>query len=193
MKRVSPGYWLRINLPYILWLLIGAVLIYSQQTFNGNVNVRGNVQSGYQSGKSGFTGWSGKTDGGVQAIGVPDAAGGPTLYMMPATAPATAGQIFQDTGTATCPTLAAGSPAFTCRQLTWIPHSFAAAESSSSTWTITGATHNLGSCDIQVQTWNNASPQALITPTAVTCDQSGTFNVVITFGSAQVGRVVLSR
>lgn len=71
-------------------------------------------------GDSGFTQWSGATSGG-QAIGSAAVGGATILYLMPATA-GVAGQVLQDTGGATCPTLPAGAPA-TCHQMAWAPAS----------------------------------------------------------------------
>jgi hypothetical protein len=83
---------------------------------SGNLVNTAGLKSGSGGTNSGYTQWNGATSGG-QAIGSPAVAGTPILYMLPATA-GTAGQVLQDTGATTCPSLASGAPA-TCHQMVW--------------------------------------------------------------------------
>lgn len=61
---------------------------------------------------------------------------------------------------------------------------------SGTTVTVTGATHKLATADIEVTVWDNSSPRKKIIPASVTVDTS-TFDVVITFGASQSGRLVI--
>lgn len=58
------------------------------------------------------------------------------------------------------------------------------------TVTITGATHGLATSDLQVSVYDTSSPKELILPASVTIN-TGTFTVVVTFGFAQSGSIVL--
>lgn len=163
----------------------------AQTVIKGSRKLTGSVETGYNSGKTGYSGWYGATDGKVQGWSVPDTAGSDLLYLLSSSA-GVAGYQLQDTGSVTCPTLPADAPSFTCHQTAWVKVRYAADETSSSTWTITGATHGLGTCDVVVSTYDGSSPRALITPATLTCNTS-TFDVTITWGSPQAGRVVILR
>ena len=58
------------------------------------------------------------------------------------------------------------------------------------TVTVPGTTHNLGTGALQVQCYDNASPANWILPKGITVDQTS-FNVVISFASAQSGLCVI--
>ena len=71
--------------------------------------------------------------------------------------------------------------------------SYSASVASATTWTITGATHGLGTADLTVAVYDSGSPtRTRITPGSVTINDS-TFDVTITFAVAQAGRVVIQR
>ena len=65
---------------------------------------------------------------------------------------------------------------------------YSATLASSSTWTITGATHALGTCALAWQLWVS---NLAVEPDTVSCNAS-TFDVTITFSSAQAGDVYLT-
>lgn len=101
------------------YLLTGtAVTCDSNLTIDGSGNVvnTAGFKSGSGAGKTGYTLWSGATSGG-QAIAVADVAGASVALLLP-TVVGVAGQVLQDTGAVTCPTLPAGGPA-TCHQMSW--------------------------------------------------------------------------
>jgi hypothetical protein len=68
---------------------------------------------------------------------------------------------------------------------------YAADFTSQTTVTITGATHNLGTCDLLARIYDASSPRRAIEPDAITCDATSK-DVVVTFASAQSGRIVLN-
>ena len=62
---------------------------------------------------------------------------------------------------------------------------------SQTTVTILGITHGLAKTDIFVAIWDTSVPRALIEAGSITID-STTFDVVISFATAQSGRIVLT-
>lgn len=70
---------------------------------------------------------------------------------------------------------------------------YSASVSSSNPWTITQATHGLGSCDLLVSTFSvSGSNQSIIESNGFTCDNS-TYTVTISWNVNQAGRVLLVR
>ena len=67
---------------------------------------------------------------------------------------------------------------------------YAAAFNSQTSITITGATHNLGTCDVQVAVFDTATPSQRVEPDKVTCN-TATKDVVIAFAVSQSGRYVI--
>ena len=68
--------------------------------------------------------------------------------------------------------------------------SYAVAFTSQTSVTILGTTHGLAKVDIAVTVWDTSSPRAEIGANRVTVDDV-TFDVVVTFGESQSGRIVL--
>lgn len=62
---------------------------------------------------------------------------------------------------------------------------------SSTTWAIPGGTHGIGSSDLQVTCYNNATIRAEVKPTSITVNRY-TFAVTIKWAFATAGRVVIS-
>jgi len=73
--------------------------------------------------------------------------------------------------------------------------SYAAAKTSATSWTITGATHGLATCDLIVYlTKDNGTLREQIFPDKISCETAagGTqYDVVVTWTSAQAGNIVL--
>jgi hypothetical protein len=67
---------------------------------------------------------------------------------------------------------------------------YVATFTSQTTVTIPGTTHNLGTKALLFQIYNNATPAAWVAPETVTVHPT-TFDVVVTFGQAQSGSIVL--
>jgi len=68
---------------------------------------------------------------------------------------------------------------------------YAASTSSATTWSVPGATHGLGTCDLVAGTYaSSGSTFTQITPSALACNSSS-FDVTITWAAPQSGRVVL--
>lgn len=63
---------------------------------------------------------------------------------------------------------------------------YAADKTSATSWTVTGATHGLGTCDFAWALMDSSGNW--IVPQSVACD--GSYDVTITFGIAQAGRLV---
>ncbi len=56
---------------------------------------------------------------------------------------------------------------------------------------IPGGTHNLGTGNLIVQCYDNSSPSNMVEPSQITIDPA-TFNVTVTFATAETGRCVLN-
>lgn len=68
---------------------------------------------------------------------------------------------------------------------------YAATLGSSTTWTVTGVTHGLDTCDLTFGIYSEAAGvRSSLVPSAFTCDTAN-YDVVITFTVAQAGRLVL--
>lgn len=67
---------------------------------------------------------------------------------------------------------------------------YAAAFSAQTSITVTGAAHNLGTCDLQVAVYDAAAPGQRVEPDTVTCN-AATKDVVIAFAVSQSGRYVI--
>lgn len=109
----------------------GTLPLFSGSTVIGNSSVADNgttvstpeifsalsLIAGSGSATSGYLSFSGATSG-ASGFSVANATGTSVLYLMPTSPSAGTTQFLQDTGSATCPTLPAGSPAL-CHQLAW--------------------------------------------------------------------------
>jgi hypothetical protein len=71
------------------------------------------------------------------------------------------------------------------------PGNYTAFFTSATTVSIPGATHNLGTGNLIVQCYDNASPSNMVEPSLITTDPA-TYSVTVTFAAAQTGRCVLN-
>lgn len=67
---------------------------------------------------------------------------------------------------------------------------YAAAFTSQTSITITGATHGLGTCDVWVSVFDTSSPTRRVDPDAVTCNATSK-DIVLTFAVSQSGRYTI--
>jgi hypothetical protein len=68
---------------------------------------------------------------------------------------------------------------------------YTSAFSSSTSWSLTGATHGLATCDLSVTAWDTASGRALTFGyNSISCD-AGTFDVTVAWPVSTAGRLVL--
>lgn len=75
------------------------------------------------------------------------------------------------------------------------PGAYAATVASSATWTVAGATHGLGTCDVMVQAYEaSGTEQIRIQPGQVKCETAAgatQYDVTVSWGTAQAGRIVI--
>jgi hypothetical protein len=97
-----------------------------------------------------------------------------------ATAPPSTGQVLTWSGTQ-----------WTAESLNTSPGNYAAALNGVTSITIPGAVHRLGTANLLVQCYDNASPANEVEPNGVTIDP-GTYDVTIAFATAQSGQCVIN-
>ncbi|MGA7240286.1 MAG: hypothetical protein WBY44_31670 [Bryobacteraceae bacterium] len=71
------------------------------------------------------------------------------------------------------------------------PGNYTAFFTSATAVSIPGGTHNLGTENLIIQCYDNSSPSNMVEPSQITIDPA-TFNVTVTFASAETGRCVLN-
>ncbi len=160
----------------------------TQDGSNG-ITCTGGFTTGSSSSNSGFESYSGATSGSA-GFAVPAVAGTAILYLLPSTA-GTAGQLMQDTGSVTCPSLPAGAPSL-CHQLAWVTNNVPQnSQSTAYTTVMTDAGKHLlhPTADNNARTFtidSNANVAYPIGTTITFVNQINTLSIAITSDTLQL-------